>query len=406
MRRLYLQIYLTLVASLAVFALGAGVLWRVVLHEGSSGRTAEIAAEIAAGALPPVTASAAEQQRALERLSANGRVWGSLTARDGAMLARVGQPESASHRRFGWSVVLPDGRTLSARLARPSRPSFGPLGFLLTLALLAGAVALAAYPVVRRLTRRLEQLKASVEALGAGDLHARVQVRGRDEVAALATSFNRSAERIERLVAANRALLANASHELRSPLARIRIAVEMLDDGVRPELRAEVARDIAELDALVDEILLSSRLDGEPTRARREPVDLLALAAEEAARVDAEASGGSAIVAGDPALLRRMLRNLLENARRHGRPPIEVDVQPEADEVIARVMDRGDGVPEQARERVFEPFYRVPGGSERAGGVGLGLALVRQIAVTHGGSVRCEAREGGGTVITVRLPRG
>jgi signal transduction histidine kinase len=303
-------------------------------------------------------------------------------------------------------VVLPDGRTLSARLPRHARAPFGPLGLLLTLALLAGAVALAAYPVVRRLTRRLEQLEASVEALGAGDLRARVQVQGRDEVAALATSFNRSAARIEQLVAANRALLANASHELRSPLARIRMAVEMLDERARPELRAELARDIAELDALVDEILLSSRLDANATPVRRDPVDLLALAAEEAARVDAEAGGTSAVVAGDSALLRRMLRNLLENAQRHGRPPVAVDVQRETGTAVVRVMDRGDGVPEAERERVFEPFYRAQGGSERAGSVGLGLALVRQIATRHGGAARCEPRPGGGTVFTVRLPSG
>lgn len=404
MRRLYLQIYLTLVASLAVFALGAAVLWRVVLHQVPSAQTAEIAAEIAAGALPAADAPAEEQQRALERLSANGRVWGALTAADGRTLARVGPSESAGRPWPGWSIVLPDGRTLSARLPRQSRPPFGPLGFLLTLALLAAAVALAAYPVVRRLTRRLERLKASVEALGAGDLRARVRVGGRDEVAALAASFNRAAARIEQVVAANRSLLANASHELRSPLARIRMAIEMLDSEARPKVREELARDIAELDALVDEILLSSRLDAAAAPEQREPVDLLALAAEEAARVDAEAGGVSARVAGDPALLRRMLRNLLENAARHGAPPVEIEVTNEAGRVRITVSDRGPGVRERERERIFEPFYRAQGASERAGGAGLGLALVRQIATKHGGEVRCYARDGGGTAFMVTLP--
>jgi signal transduction histidine kinase len=402
MRRLYLQIYLALVASLAVFAVGAALLWRGLLHNAPTAQTAEIAAEVAAGALPAPGATPEEQQRALERLSANGRVWATLTAPDGRVLARVGPADGSAQRWTGWSLVLPDGRILSARLPRHTRPSIGPLGFLLTLALLATAVALAAYPVVRRLTRRLERLKASVDALGAGDLRTRVAVRGHDEVAALAASFNRSAERIETLMAANRALLANASHELRSPLARIRMGLELLGANAPAGIREELARDIAELDALVEEILLSSRLDAGGVPERREPVDLLALAAEEGARVGAEASGASAIVSGDPTLLRRMLRNLAENAQRHGAAPIEIEVVAEADRALVRVLDRGPGVPDPERERIFEPFYRLAG--ERSAGAGLGLSLVRQIAAKHGGTARCDARAGGGVVFTVDLP--
>jgi signal transduction histidine kinase len=326
-----------------------------------------------------------------------------LTAPDGRLLASVGPAERTERRWPRWSIALPDGRILSARLPREGRPPFAPLGFVFTLALLAAAVAIAAFPVVRKLTRRLEQLKASVEALGAGDLKSRVAVRGHDEVAALAGSFNHSAERIERLVTAHRALLANASHELRSPLARIRMAVEMLGDGARLEVRAELARDIAELDALVDEILLSSRLDADAVPERREAVDLLALAAEEAVRVGAEAIGTPATVSGDPVLLRRMLRNLLENARRHGAPPIEVEACTEGGQAVVRVMDRGSGVPEDERNRIFDPFYRPAGGVERSGGIGLGLALVRQIAGRHAGTVRCDARPGGGSIFTVTL---
>jgi signal transduction histidine kinase len=262
-----------------------------------------------------------------------------------------------------------------------------------------------AYPVVRRTTRRLERLQTSVEALGAGDLAARVKVEGRDEVAALASSFNRSAERIERLVGAHKSLLANASHELRSPLARIRMAVEMLKPDARPELRAELERDIAELDALVDEILLASRLDAGPALDAREPVDLLALAAEECARLDAVLDGEPVTVPGDPRLLRRLIRNLLENARRYGAgSAIEVGVRRVGDRAELGVCDRGPGVPEPERERIFEPFYRPAGAREREGGVGLGLALVRQIARRHGGEASCRARDGGGSCFTVLLP--
>jgi signal transduction histidine kinase len=417
-KRLYLQLYLTVVLSLVVFALVAGYLWRVLVHVAPPPQAAELAGEIAQGALPPADAPREAQQAALERLSAGGQVQIALYAPDGTRIAQTGPQllgpgEARRHGGFPWrgrrvwTLELPDGRWIAARLPRRERsPPLLPLGLVLTLGLLAAAVAVGAYPVVRRATRRLERLQAGVEALGAGDLAARVSVEGRDEVAALASSFNRSAERIERLVGAHKSLLANASHELRSPLARIRMAVEMLKADARPELRAELERDIAELDALVDEILLASRLDAGPELEAREDVDLLALAAEECARVDAALDGEPVTVRGDPRLLRRMIRNLLENARRYGAgSPIEVRVSPAAGGgVELGVCDRGPGVPEAERERIFEPFYRPTGAREREGGVGLGLALVREIARRHGGDAKCGGREGGGSCFAVLLP--
>ncbi|HKX94624.1 MAG TPA: ATP-binding protein, partial [Methylibium sp.] len=279
------------------------------------------------------------------------------------------------------------------------------------------AVAGGAYPVVRRLTRRLENLKQGVEAFGAGALHHRVMADGKDEVAAVAASFNRAAERIEALVKSNQSLLANASHELRSPLARLKMAVAMLDEAAperRAPLKAEIERNIRELDALVEEVLLASRLDVRQPDARApdEAVDLLGLAAEEAARVDAvldlPRDGEPALPAtatADERLLRRALRNLLENARRYGGEQApELRLRRTGSAVEMAVCDRGPGVPEAERERIFEPFYRLPGHAEQAGGVGLGLSLVRQIAAHHGGSVRCEPREGGGSRFVFSLP--
>jgi signal transduction histidine kinase len=133
-------------------------------------------------------------------------------------------------------------------------------------------------------------------------------------------------------------------------------------------------------------------------------VDLLALAAEEGARVDAAADGSSATVAGDERLLRRALRNLLENARRYGGGDVSVIVATAGNQATLQVCDRGPGVPAAQRERIFEPFYRLPGHAEQAGGVGLGLSLVKQIAERHGGSVRCTARDGGGSCFELRFP--
>ena len=261
--------------------------------------------------------------------------------------------------------------------------------------------------MVRRLTRRLEALKAGVEAFGGGALHQRVAEDGRDEVAAVAVSFNRAAERIETLVRSHQSLLANASHELRSPLARLKMALAMIEGAApaeRARLQREIDTNIAELDALVEEVLLSSRLDaGGSGLETRTPVPLLALAAEEAARVGATAGGDDVELLADERLLRRALRNLLENARRYAGEGIEVQVLRRDRGAEVRVCDRGPGVPEAQRERIFEPFYRLAGHAEREGGVGLGLALVRQIAQRHGGQARCEPREGGGSCFVITL---
>jgi signal transduction histidine kinase len=158
----------------------------------------------------------------------------------------------------------------------------------------------------------------------------------------------------------------------------------------------------------MSELLLASRLETSTAAPRAEEVDLLALTAEECARVGAEAEGQPVLVSGDPRMLRRMVRNLLDNARRYGAgSPVEARVEPEGGQARLRVADRGPGVPEAERERIFEPFYRAAGWREGPeGGVGLGLALVRQIARHHGGDVMYVPREGGGSSFEVRLPVG
>jgi signal transduction histidine kinase len=269
--------------------------------------------------------------------------------------------------------------------------------------MIAFGVGLGAYPVVRRITRRLERLQQGVEALGSGQLSARVAIHGKDELAQLATSFNASAERIEKLVNAQKTLLANASHELRSPLTRIRMALEVAHP-IDLNTNKEIQKNIRELDQLIDEILLASRLDAtifEPLQL--EAIDLTGLVAEECARVNIELEAPAIQMHGDAKLLRRLVRNLLENAQRYGGDaPISVTLNRGDDKTInLEVCDRGPGVPEAGREKIFEPFYRLPGARERDGGVGLGLSLVKQIALRHGSTVECVAREGGGTCFRV-----
>ena len=276
------------------------------------------------------------------------------------------------------------------------------------LMLTALVVSLGAYPIARRLTHRLEQLRRSVEALGEGRLETRLPVKGCDEVAVLASSFNQTAARIQALLAGHRQLLANASHELRSPLARLQMSLAMLAEQQHLENTPAVTamrHDMRELNQLVEEILLASRLDTLEIPLECQPVDLAALLAEECARTDADCAAQAVQILGEERLLRRLIRNLLENARRHGGGEVTAQLcRTDAQCITLQVMDRGAGIPPTAQAHVFEPFYRPAGHGEAQGGWGLGLSLVKQIATRHGGTVTCKSRDGGGTVFTVTLP--
>jgi signal transduction histidine kinase len=190
-------------------------------------------------------------------------------------------------------------------------------------------------------------------------------------------------------------------------LARIRLALELVQESVDPKRRAGLEQDIAELDWLVDEILLASRLDAVADTIEAQEIDLLALAAEESARYDAaHVEGATCMIRGDARLLRRLLRNLLENAARHGFPPTHVRIARDAGAgaTTITVWDHGPGVPAAEFENVFRPFYSAQNGRPRTKGTGLGLSLVRQIARRHGGEARCTAFEEGRSCFVVTLP--
>ncbi|WP_332852609.1 sensor histidine kinase [Duganella sp. S19_KUP01_CR8] len=406
--RLYFRFYVALLFSLLLFALAVVLVWN--RSGGPLERSNATLATVIQNSLAPANAPPAEQQAALERMAAGLNAHMTLFSRNWEPLAVVGMPLPSHHwKQHGMGgpppesyVHLPDGRRLL---------SSEPLGFTRpkamlhnALLLLALGIGIAAFPLVRRLTKRLERLQQGVESLGAGDLTARVPVEGKDEIARLAQSFNRAADQIEQLVGAHKTLLANASHELRTPLARIRLALELIKDGVDPKRRAGLEQDIAELNDLLDEILLASRLGAVCDNAELEELDLLALAAEECARYDdALLNGASAVMQGDPRLLRRLLRNLLENAHRHGVPPAHVSIACNEGLATLAVWDSGPGIPEEEFERVFEPFYRRRGTRDNSG-AGLGLALVRQIARRHGGEARCVLLPDGRSSFEITLP--
>ena len=407
MTRLYIKIYLTIVASLLAVVLVSSIVWRIGNDRFDGPPFSRIGAELVSIALPPADAPAEAQQRRLAEISERLGIDLALFDANRRQIAAAGRiirfPEGRWRGRRGlWRERLDDGRWIVARLHfGPRRPFLRGLTWLAAIALL---VALCAYPIVRGLTRRLERLQTAVETLGSGDLGARVEVRGRDEVARLATSFNTAADHIERLVDSHRQLLAHASHELRTPLARIRMGIELMQQDPTGKRREDLEADIAELDALIDEILLASRLDSGRPLEREEDIDLLALAAEECARDDTcRLSGTPSHVHGDPRLLRRAIRNLLDNARKHGAPPIDVSVLGEAGRVRLIVVDHGPGIPEAERERVFTPFYRMAKDQQKTGS-GLGLSLVDQIASRHGGSVAITESRPGHHEVTLELP--
>lgn len=394
-RRLYLRIWLAVVGGVAVLTLLVAWAWQTAAEFNAQQNSA----------------SAAPAREIVLR-DASGQVLA-----QGLGIRRPGDPSEG----LRFDITGADGQSFSLQMAprtqRGERPPphgpaafwLRPFGFLWMLALVGVAVALGVFPIIRRLLKRLENLQRSVQRFGEGDLATRVPVQGNDELADLSRQFNASAERIEALMASQKSLLANASHELRSPLTRIRMGMELMSgDQPSPTSRAEILRNVNELDQLVDEILLASRLDSrEVDVGTEESVDLIGLSAEECARVDAELQLQDLAeleVPGVAKLLRRAVRNLLENARRYSHGEITLALARIDGQAEIRVDDRGPGVPADQRERIFEKFYRLPGASERSGGVGLGLALVRSIAERHGGSVRCEAREGGGARFVLRLP--
>ncbi len=412
MRKLYFRVYLHFVAIIVVFGIVVALGWLAHDHDDDHRRQFDTVAHLVARALPRDVAALTVT---LGQIADDFRVRLALYRDDRTLIASAGVPipPPPEHRQAsgGWRhgkggpvfvLRLPDGRWLSGHI--PRRRSGGWFGLLATLAVV---VAVGAYPLARRITRRLERLQTRVDALGAGDLAARVDVEGSDEIAALANSFNRAAERIESLVGVQRTILATASHELRSPLARIRMAIELLAGGPpRPELRERIERDVAELDNLIDELLLASRLEMVRNLEAPESVDLLALAAEEGARVEAAVAGESVAVRGDRRLLRHLVRNLFENARRHGTgAAIDATVGEEGGRVLLRVCDRGPGIAESERERIFDPFYRPAAKREDGSGVGLGLHLVKVIAERHGAHVEYRPNLPAGSCFEVRFPQ-
>lgn len=291
------------------------------------------------------------------------------------------------------------------------------------LALLTLIVALPCLWLARQLAAPVTALRAATARLSEGDLAARVAerfaARG-DEIGALARDFNAMAGRLDALLGSQRRMVRDVSHELRSPLARLRVALELARQrsGDRPDAALErIEREAERLDALVGQILTLSRLDAAGAPARREPVDLSELAASVAADAGFEAAakratvaveaGEPVVVEGDPDALRSALENVVRNAVAYTREgtAVRVSVARAGHRAEVAVADRGEGVPESALASLFEPFFRVEEARERArGGAGLGLAIAARAVRLHGGEITARNLPSGGLEILLRLP--
>ena len=409
-RSLFLQFYATIIGGLLIVALTLVAFAAIGKFDRRDPLSTRIGPFL--DSLLPPPGQPYDMDRSVHRMSEALDADISIFDKDGRLLAHAGRPVPPDVGNDDPKGFHPQNRTFTfdtpngLKIVARSRIPFGPYrrnvaGMVL---LFAAALGLAALPLTRRLTRRLESLKAGMDTWSAGALESRVVIEGDDEIAEVARTFNIAASRIEDLVKAQKNLLANASHELRSPLARLRMAIEMYEDTPGPRLKGEIVRNLSELDELVDELLIASRIQAHRPEAFDDIVDLMALVAEEGADVDAEVSGEPVSLKANGKLIRRMVRNLMQNAARHGAPPISASLSAQPQEIVLSVRDHGQGIPEAERERVFEPFYRPSGSSETSGGWGIGLALVRQIAELHGGSVQYANADGGGAEFVVRLP--
>ncbi|GAB2858315.1 HAMP domain-containing sensor histidine kinase [Streptomyces deserti] len=323
--------------------------------------------------------------------------------------------EKADYRFARLDVETHDRGRLTVYAGAPLAAEHGAVRSALTVMLigfplLLGVVAGVTWLVTRRALRPVEGIRQEMGAITASeDLARRVpEPDTHDEVARLARTTNETLAALEASVERQRRFVADASHELRSPIASLRTQLEVA--VAHPELLdlEGAVEDTVRLQRLAADLLLLARLDAGERPAPEARVDLAALAREVAAgrtgvTVDAEAVD----VAGSRGQLGRLLANLLDNAQRHARSAVAVTVRRDGDCAVVGVADDGDGVPEADRERIFERFVRLDAARSRDdGGAGLGLAIARDVAVRHGGTLTAGEAPAGGALFELRLPLG
>jgi signal transduction histidine kinase len=316
-------------------------------------------------------------------------------------------------------------RVVAYAICAAQRP---PLRRLLTgLAVLLAALVLLVVLIARHVGQPMERIADAARRFGRGELSARAGLGRKDELGEVGRAFDEMADRVTLLMTTQRELMANVSHELQTPLARIQVAVDLMTDGVdgqAKELLPEVAVDLGEVERLIEDMMTLARFDlahaeglaaGAPLR--REPTALAELTERAAARfrtthaqrrLDFTVAAPLPTLAIDPVLMLRVLDNLLDNARKYSEPDTAIALEARATTdggVAITVRDRGIGIDADDLARVFTPFFRTDRSrSRKTGGVGLGLGLARRVVEAHGGAIALASTPNQGTTVTVTLP--
>ncbi len=329
-----------------------------------------------------------------------------------SLTRRAGQELAISESEKGpliWVDIPTDRKTIRMGFDRRRLGTNPPIVLLLAIGGGALLTLLASLMEVRRVVRPLANMSVAVQEVGRGNNPAAVSEDGPEEIAALARAFNRMSSDIQALSENRTVIVAGISHDLRTPLTRLGLAVEMLNEESQPELVAGIRRDLAAMKSLIGQFVqFSIGLE------HSDPVELELESILEAQAADLRRDGRDVRVSGcgpcpyhaDPVALERLLANLMENAAHHsGDEPIDVQVRCDERVVSIEICDRGPGIPADQLEAVFRPFHRLETArSNRTGGSGLGLAIARQLANKHGWTIELLPREGGGTMAKVVLP--
>lgn len=352
-----------------------------------------------------------------------------LTAEQLAQLKQHGHLEL--ERGLVAQPIRVDGELVGVGIVslRPgSPPGLFPPGLMWPLAVLAAVFFVATLIFARHVAAPLQQLAGTAKQFGRGELGARSELERSDEIGDLGRAFDDMAERVTHLMSAQQELLVNVSHELLTPMTRIRLAVDLITDGEAAqakELASEITQDLLELERLIDDVMTVAKLDLSrleagarmmPLKPERVPVSELVqkaaskfTAQHKSHEVTLEVRAGLPPLSADTVLLRRVLENLLENARKYSDAgtPIVIRAAATAGGVSIAVSDQGIGIEEADLKKVFTPFFRSDKSRSRTtGGVGLGLALARSVVEAHGGSIDIASKPGSGTTVTLSLPRG
>ncbi len=334
---------------------------------------------------------------------------------EAALAARTGQrialrhSEAADGQAWYWAD-LPAGQEWVRVGFAADRVAVQPsLALLLVLSVGAVVTLLTAAVMARWLIKPLARLATATQPIGQGRRPAPLPETGPAELAVLAREFNRMGAQVEELLANRTTLLAGISHDLRSPLARIRLALGMMSEKPDPDLLQRMLRDVDAMNELIARCLDVGRDFSERESVDLDLCELLREVAAEHDHAGVEIRGRrgpECRMRVRPLALKRILCNLVDNATRYGAGrPVDIEYSVAGEQVEICVLDRGPGIPETEREAVFRPFHRLEASrSSRTGGSGLGLAIVRQIAGSNGWTVELRPRPGGGTAACVRVP--